>query len=80
MHNLTHINTLNTVNFAAVRTIRVAFEDAVKEVQERRGADAPPPSDDTCARLARQIVELAKWGERDVIRLREDALSALHLC
>jgi hypothetical protein len=80
MNNTAQINTLNTVNFAAVRIIRVAFDDAVKEVQERRGAGAPPPSKETCAKLAKEIVELAKYGERDAVRLREGALNALHIC
>jgi len=79
MHNQAHINTLNTVNFAALQTIRVAFDDAVKQVEARRGAKARLPSDDTLAKLGRQIVDLAKHGERDVIRLRDGALSALHL-
>ncbi len=80
MHNQPQINTLNTVNFAAFRTIRVAFDDAVREVEVRRGADARPLSNDTLAKIARQIVELAKHGERDAIRLRTGALSSLHIC
>ncbi len=78
MQERTPINTLNTVNFAAMRVIREAFDDALKEVQVRRGT-AMPPSDDTRAKLARQILDLAKLGERDAIRLRDGALSALHL-
>ena len=78
MHERTPINTLNTVNFAAMRVIREAFDDALKEVQVRRGS-ATPPSDDTREKLARQILDLAKLGERDAIRLRDGALSALHL-
>jgi hypothetical protein len=73
------INTLNAVNPKAVRLIREAFEDACKAVQERRGASAPPPSEDTKAKLARQIVELARRGERDMCRLRDGALTALHI-
>ena len=79
MPGQTQINTLNAVNPKAVRLIREAFEDAVKAVQERRGANAPPPSEDTKAKLARQIVELARCGERDAIRLRDGALTALHI-
>ncbi len=78
MHERTPINTLNTVNFAAMRVIREAFDDALKEVQVRRGSTTPP-SDDTREKLARQILDLAKLGERDAIRLRDGALSALHL-
>ena len=75
----TPINTLNAVNPKAVRIIREAFEDAVKAVQERRGVNAPPPSEDTKAKLARCIVDLARRGERDTMRLRDGALTALHI-
>lgn len=70
------INTLNSVNPSVCRLIREAFDDAVKAVQERRGLSA---SDDTRAKLARQIVEMARHGERDSIRLRDGALTALHI-
>jgi len=78
MNERTPINTLNTVNFAAMRVIREAFDDAVKEIETRRGRILPP-SDDTRAKLARQILSLAKSGERDAIRLRNGALTALHI-
>jgi hypothetical protein len=78
MNERTPINTLNTVNFAAMRVIREAFDDAVKEVETRRGRSLMP-SDDTRAKLARQILNLAKSGERDAIRLRDGALHALHI-
>ena len=78
MNERTPINTLNTVNFAAMRVIREAFDDAVKEVETRRGRSLLP-SDDTRAKLARQILCLAKGGERDAIRLRDGALHALHI-
>ena len=73
------INTLNTVNFAAMRVMREAFDDALKEVQVRRGLVTPPTDDDTRAKLAQEILALAKHGERDAIRLRDGALSALHI-
>ena len=79
MNQRTHINTLNTVNFAAMRVMREAFDDALKEVQVRRGLPTPPTDDETRAKLAKQILTLAKHGERDAIRLRDGALSALHL-
>lgn len=72
------INTLNTVNFAAMRVIREAFDNAVKEIENRRGKSLSP-SDDTRAKVARQILTLAKSGERDAIRLRDGALTALHI-
>jgi hypothetical protein len=78
MNERTPINTLNTVNFAAMRVIREAFDDAVKEVEVRRGLSVLR-SDETRAKLARQILDLAKSGERDAIRLRDGALSALHI-
>lgn len=78
MNERTPINTLNTVNFAAMRVIREAFDGAVKEVENRRGKTLMP-SDDTRAKLARQILDLAKNGERDAIRLRDGALTALHI-
>jgi len=78
MNERTPINTLNTVNFAAMRVIREAFDDAVKEAETRRGRSLLP-SDETRAKLARQILDLAKSGERDAIRLRDGALSALHI-
>ncbi|MBI1213565.1 MAG: hypothetical protein GC190_19070 [Alphaproteobacteria bacterium] len=78
MNERTQINTLNTVNFAAMRVIREAFDDAVKEIETRRGKSLLP-SDDTRAKVARQILNLARGGERDAIRLREGALSALHI-
>jgi len=68
----------NPLGPAVVRTIREAFDDALVALTERRGPDAPPPSDDTCARLAKQIVGLAKRGECDFTRLRDGALTALH--
>ena len=78
MNQRTPINTLNTVNFAAMRSIREAFDDAVKEIEARRGK-ALLPSDETRAKVARQILTLAKSGERDAIRLRDGALTALHI-
>jgi hypothetical protein len=78
MNERTPINTLNTVNFAAMRVIREAFDDAVKEVESRRGISLLR-SEETRAKLAQQILDLAKGGERDAARLRDGALSALHL-
>ena len=62
-----------------VRTIREAFEDALLAVAERRGPKAPPPSDETRARIAREIVSLAKQGVCDFGHLRDGALNALHI-
>jgi hypothetical protein len=73
------INTLNTVNFAAMRVMREAYDDALKQVQVRRGLPTLPADDDTRSKLAQEILALAKHGERDVIRLRDGALTALHI-
>ncbi len=62
-----------------IRTIREAFEDAMRTVQEQRGPDAPPPSDSIRAKLAKQIVALARTGECSANRLRDRALNALQL-
>ena len=73
------INTLNTVNFAAMRVMREAYDDALKQVQVRRNLPTLPTDDDTRSKLAQEILALAKHGERDVIRLRDGALTALHI-
>ena len=69
----------NALEPIVVRTIREAFDDALLAVVKRYGPNAPPPSDETRARLARQIVNLAKQGESDFGRLRDGALSSLHI-
>jgi len=68
-----HITAYNALEPSVVRKIREAFDGAVKEVESRRG-DAP---DHTRAKLAREIVGLARHGECDVNRLRAAALSTL---
>jgi len=68
------ITAYNVLAPIVVRNIREAFDGAVKEIESRRGVDAP---DATRAKIARQIVGLAKHGECDVNRLRAAALSAL---
>lgn len=70
----THITSYNVLEPRVVRTIREAFDDAVHEIQQRRGADVP---EDTRAKLARRLVEMARHGECDFQRLRSAALTAL---
>ncbi len=69
------ITAYNTLKPAIVRTIREAFDDAVKEIETRRGA-LPE-----CERIkvAKQVVEMAKHGECSFERLRGAAMSALPL-
>jgi hypothetical protein len=70
----TDITSFNVLEPRVVRTIREAFDDVVQEIQTRRGADVPQ---DTRAKLARKLVELARRGECDFQRLRSAALTAL---
>jgi len=71
---MSHITSFNVLEPRVVRTIREAFDDAVEEIEKRRGADVPQ---DTRAKLARQLVELARHGECDFQRLRSAALTTL---
>ena len=75
-HRITAYNVLEP---RVIRTIREAFDDAVRTVQEYRGPDAPPPSDGLRAKLAKQIVVMARTGECSANRLRDGALSALRI-
>ncbi len=69
------ITAYNTLQPAIVRTIREAFDDAVKEIETRRGA-LPE-----CERIkvAKHVVEMAKHGECSFERLRRAGLSAIPL-
>lgn len=69
------ITAYNTLKPAIVRTIREAFDDAVKEIETRRGA-LPE-----CERIkvAKHVVEMAKHGECSFERLRGAAMSAIPL-
>lgn len=69
------ITSYNTLQPIVVRTIREAFDDAVKEIEQRRGA-LPE-----CERIkvARHLVEMAKHGECSFERLRGAAMEALPL-
>jgi hypothetical protein len=71
------ITCFNALPPALVRTIHEAFDDAVRVLDRSRPTSRGPDSER--AKLARQIVELAKHGECDAIRLRDAALAAIHL-
>ena len=71
------ITSFNPLQPIVVRTIREAFDDAVQELEQRRGVQAPPLPKDTRAKLARKVVELARHGEHDFERFRMAALSTL---
>lgn len=68
------ITSFNVLEPRVVRTIREAFDDAVLEIEHCVGA---PLTEDSRAKVARRLVELAKHGECDFQRLRSAALSAL---
>ncbi len=72
-----NITTYNALNPSMVRTIREVFDDAVCEIERRRGTNAPPLPENVRAEVARKIVELAKHGECDTERLRNAAISAV---
>ena len=72
--SLSDITSYNVLEPRVVRTIREAFDDVVQEIQKRRGADVPA---DTQAKVARNLVELARHGECDFQRLRTAALKSL---
>jgi hypothetical protein len=69
------ITSYNTLQPIVVRTIREAFDDAVREIEQKRGA-LPE-----CERVkvARHIVEAAKHGECSFERLRGAAMEAIPL-
>ena len=73
------ITAYNVLQPSVVRTIREAFDDAVKAVEDRRGPGAPPPSDAVRAKIAKTIVGMARQGVCDVKRLRDETLTTLHL-
>jgi hypothetical protein len=67
------ITTFNTLKPTMVRAIREVFDDAVRELEMKRGTDAPPLSDEARAVLARKIVEMARHGECSAERLKSAA-------
>jgi hypothetical protein len=69
------ITSYNTLQPIVVRTIREAFDDAIKEIEQRHGA-LPE-----CERskLARHLVDMAKHGECSFERLRGAAIEAAPL-
>lgn len=67
------ITSFNKLKPAMVRAIREVFDDAVRELEMKRGADAPPLSDEARAALARKLVEMARHGECSTERLRSAA-------
>jgi hypothetical protein len=69
------ITSYNTLQPIVVRTIREAFDDAVKEIEQRHGA---LPECER-AKVARHLVEMAKHGECSFERLRGAAMEAVAL-
>ncbi len=71
------ITAYNCLQPSMVRTIREVFDDAVCEIERRRGENAPPLPEKVRAEVARKIVELAKHGECDAERLRLAGINAV---
>jgi hypothetical protein len=69
------ITSYNTLRPIVVRTIREAFDDAVKEIEQRRGA---LPECER-AKIAHHLVEMAKHGECSFERLRGAAIESVPL-
>lgn len=69
------ITAYNTLQPSVVRTIREAFDDAVKEIEQRRGA---LPECER-AKVARHLVDMARHGECNFERLRGAAMDAIPL-
>jgi len=67
------ITSYNTLQPIVVRTIREAFDDAVREIEQRRGA---LPEYER-AKVARHLVDMAKHGECSFERLRGAAIEAV---
>lgn len=76
MNNM-QITTYNKLDPRVVRTIREAYDNAVIEIEQRRGIQAPPLAEDSRAKLAQCLVNLARQGECDVDRLRVAAMTAI---
>ena len=76
MHN-DQITTFNRLRPDMVRAIREVFDDAVSELERRRGAGTPPLPEAMRAELARRLVDLARHGESDAERLRRAAIDGM---
>lgn len=70
-----HITTFNTLKPTMVRAIREVFDDAVRELETRRGSAAPPLSDHARAELAKKLVDMARHGECSAECLRNAAIN-----
>ena len=76
MHN-DQITTFNRLKPEVVRAIREVFDDAVSELERRRGCVASPLPESMRAEVARRLVELARHGESDTETLRRAAIDGI---
>lgn len=76
MHN-DQITTFNRLRPDMVRAIREVFDDAVSELERRRGSGTAPLPEAMRAEVARRLVELARHGESDHERLRRAAIEGV---
>ena len=77
MPNTSSVTSFNMLPPALLRTIHDAYDDAVEAVAARQGNDRWVMKDWILKTIARHIVEQAKHGECDVVRLRASALTAV---
>ena len=56
---------------------REVFDDAVSELERRRGSEGAPLPETMRAEVARRLVELARHGESDTERLRRAAIDGI---
>ena len=75
--NNDQITTFNTLKPTMVRAIREVFDDAVSELERRRGTNAAPLPDKVRAEVAKKLVDLARHGECDTERLRQAAIESV---
>lgn len=78
MPNTSSVTSFNKLPPALLRTIHDAYDDAVEAVTARQGNDRWVVKDWMLTTMARHIVEQARHGECDVVRLRASALTAVH--
>jgi hypothetical protein len=67
------ITIFNPLQPAVLRTMREAFDDAVRHIEQTNGS-LSCLSEDALSKLSRRIVDRARQGESDFNRLRSAAL------
>lgn len=80
MSATSYVDNVKPFDPAVADNLGRAFDAAWERLEAVRSAYAQPPqAEKTRERLALRIVDLAKAGEYDPIRLRDAALAELHV-